>query len=259
MNWMGVSALPDTSRRRSSATPKDVSERTDIVSVGGLRNDAGAWHWVNGEPGAFGTWIQGTPNGPSGIRCGCAIVSGAWDDFPVETTNPSLLIEWSATTGGGAPVADTPPTGDELVKKRALCKNLVIGIQRRYDKGFASNLNAYLQGPDFQLHKLPTQARALAAPSRLLMTSHITGGRIPSHISRDSLSPELTIVLETHLVRQTKQDSAYQAELASLAVKYRRSFQDEAARLKQQGQGTLQREVEEEMQAATSTIKQAHL
>ena len=223
--------------------------------LGGLRGNAGAWHWANGEPWAFATWIQGNPNEPSGKHCGCAIVSGAWDDFPQETTNPALIIEWSATTGS-APVAATPLAGDGLVKKRTTCKELVTAIQQRYDKAFATNLSAYQQRIDTQLRKLPTRAREAAAASRLIMTSYITEGRIPSNIPRDSLSPELTVVLETHLARQTEQDTAYQAELFSLAAKYRRSLQEEAARLKQQGQGTLQQEVEAEIQAVSGGPKE---
>ena len=224
--------------------------------IGGLRGNAGAWHWVNAEPWAFATWIQGAPNEPNGKHCGCAIVSGAWDDFPVEATNPALIIEWSATTGGGTPVAETQQADEGLLKKRATCKDLVTAIQQRYDKAFATNASAYIQGIDVQLRKLPTRARELAAPTRLMMTSHLTGGRIPSNIPRDDLSPELTGVLETHLARQTQQDSAYQAELFSLAAKYRRSLQDEVARLKQQGQSTLQREVEAEIQATSGDAKE---
>ena len=223
--------------------------------IGGLRGNAGSWHWVNAEPWAFATWIQGAPNEPSGKHCGCAIVSGAWDDFPAETTSPALIIEWTAPTGG-TPVADTQPADQGLLKKRATCKDLVTAIQQRYDKAFATNVSAYTQGIDVQLRKMPTRARELAAPSRVMMTSHITEGRIPSNIPRDSLSPELTSLLETHLARQTEQDSAYQAELFSLAAKYRRSLQDEVARLKQQGQGTLQREVEAEIQATSGDAKE---
>lgn len=224
--------------------------------IGGLRGNAGAWHWANSEPWAFATWIEGSPNEPGGKHCGCAIVSDAWDDFPEETTNPALIIEWRVATVGGAAVATTPSAGDGLEKKRATCKDLVTAIQRRYDKVFATNVSAYQQGIDIQLRKLPTQAREAAAASRLMMTSYITGGRIPSNIPRDSLSPELTTVLETHLARQTEQDTAYQAELFSLAAKYRRSLQEEAARLKQQGQGTLQQEVEAEIQAVSGDPKE---
>ncbi len=215
--------------------------------IGGTRKTNSSWEWVTGEPWAFAKWGEGLPD--EDAPSACAIMpSQAWDDYPLDTSLPCFLIEWS-NDSQNQKAGDNADKGnpDVLGPIRKTATKLIQKIQEEYEAQFTGNIKGYEQEISTFKRSQPKSLQEAYAPTILAMQSRYVNNRIPADMPRGTMPGKLAEILDGRLRIQNEKEAKFLAEIDKLRMAYHRELASIAKDLQTKGLTSLQREVQEEI------------
>ncbi len=217
--------------------------------IGAIRKPNNSWEWATGEPWAFAKWGEGRPDEETTTASACAITpSQTWDDYPLDSSLPCFLIEWSKDNQGHNTAnlnGTTQFKGLTQIRKKAAA--LIQDIQQNYENQFTNNIKGYEQELSSFKRSLPKGIQESYGPAILAMQSTYQNNRIPADMPRDNMPDKLAKILDSRLRMQSEKEAKFLTEIDSLRAGYHKKLTLMSKDFQSKGLTSLQREAQKEI------------
>jgi serine/threonine protein kinase len=215
--------------------------------IGGIRKSNSSWEWANGESWAFAKWGKGLPDDEAPSAC-AIMPSQIWDDYPVDTSLPCFLIEWSKDNQNHQPDDDKGKAKPNILAPiRKTAAKHIQTIQKKYEAQFTSNIKGYEQELNSYKRRLPKSLQQTYSATIRAMQNRYVNNRIPANLPRHSMPGKLAQILDSRLRIQSQKEAQFLAEIDNLRAKYRNNLSTLAKDFQDKGLTSLQREVQKEI------------
>ncbi len=208
--------------------------------LGGRRTDE-SWGWTTGEPWAKAWWRTNSPDGgnsATALRFSKSNASSGWDDSdPSEGNTTGFLIEWSNDASLAKPVVgDAKVTRGELVKLRSIGRQLVVKQLAEHKKRLLGNQKTLIW--DYRSW-FRTQSKSVQDNfpdvGEELANSLPESGRIENNLPIANFPQKLSEYHQKALLRQTRFDAQFKADLENLRQTYITKLLDLRSKLQASG------------------------